>query len=56
MKVSRNKEIGIVKEDKGRGVVILDNSKYIEKCMAQLKFPKITRNKLKNWSKKHYLR
>ena len=35
-KLSKNKNIRIVKQDKGRGVVILDSSKYIEKCEALL--------------------
>ena len=35
-KLSKNKNIRIVKQDKGPGVVILDNSKYIEKCQALL--------------------
>ena len=32
-KLSRNRKITILKQDKGRGVVILDKTKYIEKCM-----------------------
>ena len=32
-KLSKNKEIVILKQDKGRGVVILDRSKYMEKCL-----------------------
>ena len=32
-KLSKNKEIVILKQDKGRGVVILDRSKYLEKCL-----------------------
>jgi hypothetical protein len=35
-KISGNKNVRILKQDKGRGVVILDNSKYIEKCMELL--------------------
>ena len=29
----RNKNLAILKQDKGRGVVILDKNKYIEKCI-----------------------
>ena len=32
-KISRNKNIKILKQDKGRGVVIMDSNKYTEKCM-----------------------
>ena len=35
-KLSKNKDIRILKQDKGRGVIILDNSKYFEKCMSIL--------------------
>ena len=34
--LSKNKNIVILKQDKGRGVVILDTIKYTEKCMALL--------------------
>ena len=34
--LSKNKNIVILKQDKGRGVVILDTTKYTEKCMALL--------------------
>ena len=34
--LSINKNIAILKQDKGRGVVILDTTKYTEKCMALL--------------------
>ena len=33
-KISKNKNIKILKQDKGRGVVIMDSNKYTEKCMA----------------------
>ena len=33
---SKNKEIVILKQDKGRGVVILDRRKYMEKCFSIL--------------------
>ena len=32
-RISRNKNIKILKQDKGRGVVIMDSNKYTEKCM-----------------------
>jgi hypothetical protein len=35
-KLSMNKNIVIIRQDKGKGVVIMDRSKYIEKCLAQL--------------------
>ena len=31
--ISGNKTITLIKQDKGRGVVILDKSDYIEKCI-----------------------
>ena len=34
--LSKNKEIVILKQDKGRGVVILDRSKYMKKCLSIL--------------------
>ena len=34
--LSKNKEIVILKQDKDRGVVILDRSKYMEKCLSIL--------------------
>ena len=34
--LSKNKEIVILKQDKGRGVVILDCSKYMDKCLSIL--------------------
>ena len=34
--LSKNKNILILKQDKGRSVVILDTTKYTEKCMALL--------------------
>ena len=33
-RLSNNKRIVILKQDKGRGVVILNRSKYIEKCLS----------------------
>ena len=34
--LSKNKEIVILKQDKGKGVVVLDRSKYMEKCLSIL--------------------
>ena len=33
-RLSNNKDIAILKQDKGRGVIILNRSKYIEKCLS----------------------
>ena len=33
-RLSNNKDIVVLKQDKGRGVVILSHSKYIEKCLS----------------------
>ena len=33
-RLSSNKDIVILKQDKGRGVDILNRSKYIEKCLS----------------------
>ena len=35
-KLSRNKDIYLLKQDKGRGIVILDRPKYLEKCLEIL--------------------
>ena len=35
-KLAREKNIRILKQDKGRGIVVLDKTNYIEKCMALL--------------------
>ena len=35
-KLSKNDAIIIAKQDKGRGVVILDHTKYIDKCLSML--------------------
>ena len=46
-KLSKNKRIVILRQDKGKGVVLINRSKYIEKCLSQLetpKFTKLTRN------------
>ena len=33
-RLSNNKDIVILKQDKGRGVIMLNHSKYIEKCLS----------------------
>ena len=35
--LSKNEEIVVLKESKDRGAVILDRSKYIEKCLSILR-------------------
>ena len=42
-KLAKEKNIRILKQDKGRGVVILDKTKYIEKCMALLNAEQFTK-------------
>ena len=37
--LSKNKEIVILKQDKGRGVVVLYHSKYMGKCLSVLSTP-----------------
>ena len=47
-KLSKNKNIAILKQGKGRGVVILNTTKYTEKCMGLLNtkhFKKVTYNR-----------
>ena len=42
--LANNKDIRILRQDKGRGIVIIDSSNYIEKCLSLLdneKFVKI---------------
>ena len=43
--LSKNENIVILKQDKGRGIVILDTTKYPKRCMALLntdRFKKVT--------------
>ena len=40
--LSKNKDIVILKQDKGRGIVILNRSKHIEKCLSLLDSNKFT--------------
>ena len=35
-KLAKNKNVMVLKQDKGRGVVLMDRSRYIEKCMEHL--------------------
>lgn len=37
--LSKNKKIVIMKQDKGKGVVLMDRTKYVEKCMSHLNTP-----------------
>ena len=49
--LQRNKDISILKKDKGRGAVILDKLVYIDKCTALLnthQFKKLTSDPTKN--------
>ena len=39
-KLSNNKNICLLKQDKGRGIVIMDRSKYVEKCLDLLQTDK----------------
>ena len=34
--LSMNEEVIIMKQDKGRGVIIMNSSKYLEKCLSIL--------------------
>ena len=36
LELSKNKKIVILKQDKGRGIVMMDKHKYLEKCMSML--------------------
>ena len=50
-KLSRNNNVVVLKQDKGRGVVLIDRPKYVEKCMAHLNtnnFEKLTVDKTKS--------
>ena len=42
-KLSKNKRIVILRQDKGKGVVLINRSKYIEKCLSQLETPNFTK-------------
>lgn len=42
-KLSMNKAIDIVKQDKGRGVVIMNRSEYFEKCFSILQSKQFTK-------------
>ena len=50
-RLMKNRDVAIVKQDKGRGVVLLDKSKYVEKCMEHLNsanFKKLDRDNTKS--------
>ena len=34
--LTNNETINVLKEEKGRGIVIMDSSKYTEKCLGML--------------------
>ena len=38
-RLSKNKAIVILKQDKGRGVVLMDRTKYVQKCLSLLETP-----------------
>ena len=38
-RLSKNKAVVIFRQDKGRGVVIMDRTKYVQKCLSQLETP-----------------
>ena len=49
--LANNKTIQILRQDKGRGIVIMDSSKFIEKCLSILdneKIVKITNDLMKH--------
>ena len=53
--MTRNKNIVILRQDKGRGVVLMNKSKYIEKCLSQLNtenFSKMNEDPTKRIEKK----
>ena len=41
--LSNNQSICIMKQDKGRGVVVMDRSKYTEKCLSILQTEQFTK-------------
>ena len=48
--ISRNKDIILIKQDKGRGVLVLDRKHYIEKCLNILElgqFKKLEKDPIK---------
>ena len=42
-KLTKNKNIVILRQDKGRGVVLMNKSKYVEKCLGQLQTENFTK-------------
>ena len=38
-RLSKNKDIVILRQDKGKGVILMNRSKYVEKCLSQLETP-----------------
>ena len=41
--LSKNQSICIMRQDKGRGVVVMDRSKYTEKCLSILQNEQFTK-------------
>ena len=41
-KLSENQDICLLKQDKGRGIIIMDRNKYLEKCLGILNTDKFT--------------
>ena len=42
-KLSSNKDICLIKQDKGRGIIIMDKSKYLDKCLEILETDKFVK-------------
>ena len=53
--LSRNKNIVIMKQDKGRGVVVMGRGKYFDKCLAMLnteQFMQLQKNQISSLERK----
>ena len=44
-RLSKNNNVIIIKQDKGRGVIILDRTKYIDKCMSMVATKQFSKQK-----------
>ncbi len=42
-RLSKNKDIVILRQDKGKGVILMNRSKYVEKCLSQLETPNFSK-------------
>ena len=54
-RLSRNNNITVLRQDKGKGVVLMNRSKYIEKCVSQLNsanFSKLNNDPTKSFERK----